>query len=96
MDAVKYIKEINRAKTNMEEWESLHIAENENPEKAVEIVEQWAKDHPRKTYRDDFFEKFPNAPKTSTGYPFCTRRGIYGIEATNGNTSKENWDKEIE
>ena len=52
MDAIKYIKEINRAEKNMEEWESLHIAENENPEKAVEIVEQWAKDHPRKTSED--------------------------------------------
>lgn len=34
------------------------------PEKAVEIVEQWSKEHPVKTYKDDFLEKFPK-----TAYP---------------------------
>lgn len=33
----------------------------EFPEEAVEIVEQWSKEHPAKTYKDDFLEKFPNA-----------------------------------
>ena len=27
----------------------------------MEIVEQWGKEHPVKTYKDDFLEKFPNA-----------------------------------
>ena len=31
----------------------------EFPEEAVEIVEQWSKEHPIKTYKDDFLEKFP-------------------------------------
>jgi len=48
MDAVEYIKETNRAKKNMEEWESLHIAENENPKETVAIVEKWAKDNIKK------------------------------------------------
>ena len=30
------------------------------PEKAVAIVEQWAKEHPLRTYAQDFFEKFPD------------------------------------
>ena len=99
MDAVKYIKEINRAKKNMEEWESLHIAENENPEKAVEIVEQWAKDHPRKTYRDDFFEKFPDAPKDTRGYPIVLWRELYSHGTTKNAFAQGNrsiWDKGIE
>lgn len=29
----------------------------------VEALEQWIKDNPRKTYSDDFFEKFPNAER---------------------------------
>ena len=33
----------------------------DNPKEVEVILEQWAKDHPRKTYRDDFLEKFPNA-----------------------------------
>lgn len=33
------------------------------PEEAVAIVEQWAKEHPVKTYKSVFLEKFPNAAK---------------------------------
>lgn len=32
-----------------------------NPEKVVELVEKWAKDHPEKTRKQDFLEKHPNA-----------------------------------
>jgi len=31
------------------------------PEKAVAIVEQWAKDHPRKTRQSEFLKMFPDA-----------------------------------
>ena len=27
----------------------------------IEIIEQWSKENPAKTYKDDFLEKFPNA-----------------------------------
>ena len=48
------------------------------PEKAVAIVEQWAKEHPLKTYAQDFFEKFPNALKDHNGIPTSCKRNIYG------------------
>lgn len=35
----------------------------------VQIVEQWSKEHPQKTMMQDFFEKFPNAPKDEDGIP---------------------------
>lgn len=35
----------------------------EYPEKAVEIAENWEKEHPLKTCAQVFFEKFPDAPK---------------------------------
>lgn len=35
----------------------------------VKIIEQWSKSHPQKTMIQDFFEKFPNAPKTENGTP---------------------------
>lgn len=35
----------------------------------VNIVEQWLQDHPQKTMMQDFFEKFPNAPKSEVGTP---------------------------
>lgn len=31
------------------------------PEKSVAIVEQWTKEHPAKTYKSVFLEKFPDA-----------------------------------
>lgn len=32
-------------------------------------VEQWSQSHPQKTMMQDFFEKFPNAPKVRDGGP---------------------------
>lgn len=55
-----------------------HQLERLNPERAIEIVEGWAKDHPLKTYAQDFFEKFPNAPKDVRGKPLTCRWNIYG------------------
>lgn len=36
---------------------------NTDIESTVSKVEQWSKEHPQKTMMQDFFEKFPNAPK---------------------------------
>lgn len=32
-----------------------------HPDEAVKVVEQWAKEHPRKTRRSEFLNLFPNA-----------------------------------
>ena len=49
--------------------------ENEYPEKAVEIAEQWENEHPLKTRAQVFFERFPDAPKHSDGRPIaCAKR----------------------
>ncbi len=39
------------------------------PEKAIAIVEQWGKEHPKKTYLSDFLEKYPNAELGGNGIP---------------------------
>ena len=47
---------------------------------AIEIVQKWSDSHPipkPKTYAEDFFEKFPNAPKCC-GTPSACRDCIYG------------------
>lgn len=41
--------------------------EFEYPEKAVEIVEKWAEEHPAKTRQSEFLKMFPNAPMDSYG-----------------------------
>ena len=35
--------------------------ETKYTDRAVEIVQQWSNEHPRKTIMDDFLEKYPNA-----------------------------------
>lgn len=48
---------------------SILLANSNLANKIVNIVEQWSKSHPQKTIMQDFFEKFPNAPKTENGTP---------------------------
>lgn len=41
-----------------------------NIDKAIEAVEKWSQEHPRKTRLMDFLEKHPNAPMGEDGLPF--------------------------
>lgn len=47
------------------------------PDNADEIVEEWVEVHPIKTYLQDFFEKFPNAPRGAEGSPKICPHQIY-------------------
>ena len=49
--------------------------------KAVENLQKWSDEHSQKTYAQDFFEKFPDAPKDEAikeMSPIACRRVIYG------------------
>ena len=46
--------------------------------KAVENLQKWSDEHPKKTYAQDFLEKFPEAQRGSDGTPFVCRKTIYG------------------
>ena len=63
---------------------------------ADEIVDKWIKEHPVKTYAQDFLNKFPNALKTECGRPNFCRTFIYGdeIECTEGGCD-ECWNQEM-
>lgn len=50
----------------------------EDATKLVEIVQKWSDEHPKKTYVQDFFEKFPDAQSYSDGSPVICRKIIYG------------------
>ena len=39
------------------------------PERAIEIIEKWSQEHPRKTMLSDFLEKYPNAQLDKNGTP---------------------------
>lgn len=49
-------------------------------QKAIENLQKWSDGHPKKTYAQDFFEKFPKARSNSDGTPFVCRERIYGGE----------------
>lgn len=76
MDAVKFIKEINRLCEAQEDCEDCPLIGHacdvntatimscyniESVQKMVQIVEQWAKDHPVKTRQSEFLKLFPDA-----------------------------------
>lgn len=78
MDAVEMLKEINRMTKNCqigcgicEFKERCADMRRDNPEKYVEIVENWSKAHQQKTQADLLFERYPNARKRSNGLPYC-------------------------
>lgn len=70
------------------------------PEKTIEIVQKWSDEHPQKTYKDDFLEKFPDAPRNDCGYPIAGACRIYGEKPgcpfKCGNGCKLCWDKIME
>lgn len=66
MDAVEYVKTLCRLCKNCSECPlrnkedgSCIVNRSEHAEKAVQIVEQWAKDHPLKTRQSEFLKIFP-------------------------------------
>lgn len=53
----------------------------EHAKEAINRVQKWSDEHPApktKTYADDFFEKFPKAPKEDGGIPMFCRASVYG------------------
>ena len=50
----------------------------EDVKTAIETVQKWSDEHTRKTYAQDFFEKFPKAQSGSDGTPLVCREEIYG------------------
>lgn len=47
------------------------------PDNADEIVDKWVAEHPVKTYATDFFSKFPDAQRKTTGIPIPCIGTIY-------------------
>jgi hypothetical protein len=67
------------------------------PKEAIEVVEQWDKDHPVKTIKDDFLEKYPDAIIGMNNAPtVCTKSLGYPSEGCNGLTCYECWNRPLE
>ena len=68
--------------------------------KAIKIVQKWSDEHQQKTYADDFFEKFPNAPKKDDSTPATCWGKIYGTGVCEDDfdriTCEECWNRIME
>ncbi|MFR1300797.1 hypothetical protein [Eubacterium callanderi] len=70
------------------------------PEKSVAIVEQWAKEHPVRTYKSVFLEKFPDAAKED-GVPAACVVAVFGEKKKpegcyNSINCSDCWNREVE
>lgn len=68
MDAVEFYKAFKRMcyKTDCKDClldQKCRPSANVEPEEVVELVEEWAKDHPIKTRQSEFLKMFPHAQK---------------------------------
>lgn len=77
MDAVKFLEELHRLCNGRDcnecvlhdfKWDCPGVSNTTYVNKIVTIVEKWSAEHPQKTRVQDFYEKYPNAPKVN-GYP---------------------------
>lgn len=88
MDAVKFIKEINRLCEAQEDCKDCPLIGHacdvnmatimscyniESVQKMVQIVEQWAKDHPVKTRQSEMQKIFPDVRIASGAIYLCPR-----------------------
>lgn len=103
MDAVKFIEERRR----MYKVTGKHLpalAEWVPAEEVVKEVEQWSKEHPRKTRQSVFLEQYPNAKVNAKGiveiWPCDVEKNMQTAGRCNGiycvDCSREFWMQEVE
>lgn len=122
MDAVKFIKQINRLCEAQEDCKDCPLIGHacdvntatimscyniESVQKMVQIVEQWAKDHPVKTRQSEFLKMFPNAYLETitrllpcsldrTLKPFrCAKYGYLSITCRCDRCRDDYWNEEV-
>lgn len=61
MDAVKFLQERNRMFLSGGATPSIGVEDDFDPVMAVEIVEKWSEQHPRRTRQSVFLKQYPNA-----------------------------------
>ncbi len=77
MDAVEFYRTFKRMceKTDCKDClldQKCRPSANVEPEEVVELVEEWAKDHPIKTRQSEFLKMFPDAKINDNGIlAFC-------------------------
>ena len=110
MDAVKYLKDRGRmcdSYNNMCDGcgfgkvPKCNRTEEDNPEKAVEIVEKWSAEHPIKTRQSEFLKIYPDARIAKNGaIQICPNRieksKEFDCHVNCHDCQKEYWLAEVE
>ena len=114
MDAVEFLKALGRLCNNYLCGDNCPLIDSCDDEsddgyvRKVQIVEQWAKEHPVKTRQDEFFNQWPDAEIGYDGYPSVAPCQLYkdmeekdenGVCCKNcgcGICRRDFWLKEIE
>lgn len=106
MDAVKFLKELNRMCCTHDSCTICPATgfcnyrnreSDKERQELVGIVEKWSKDHPPKTRLQDFFEKYPNAPIEVDGTPIVCCENLGYCDACNAETDcVKCWNKVME
>ena len=90
MDAVKFVKEYLRMCTKVDDCEDCPVYKTdfctvpaeersqESAEEIVELVEEWAAAHPRKTRQSVFLENYPYARIDSQSVLYICPADVYG------------------
>ena len=84
-----------------------HLASDDDNKKTVDVVEQWSKEHPRKTRQSVFLEQYPEAEIDVNGVvKLCptpiskSHRNIYGscphVGVNCYDCRREFWMKEVD
>lgn len=74
--AMQVIKRICAARDGCEKCELelncpfATVPSDHDYDKAEAVLAKWAEEHPEKTIADDFFEKFPKAPRDDKNTPY--------------------------
>jgi hypothetical protein len=79
---------------------SCHGLKRDYPDKYIAAVTKWAAEHPephKKTYAEDFFEKFPNAARVDEENPLVCRQNVYSgpSPCAYGKSCKDCWDEPV-
>lgn len=65
MDAIEFVKQLRRMNKNASRKYNIF---NDSPEDVVSEVEQWSKEHPRRTRQSVFLDQWPEAEIDENGY----------------------------
>ena len=112
MDALEFLKERKRMCKSYPRCDGCPLREpncnlttDEDYTRAIITVEQWSKEHPRKTRQSVFLEQYPNAKiADDTGmpsvYPCVIEKGMKSVKYCNSlsctDCRREFWGQEVE